>query len=215
VYLPKHFAETRLDVLHGFIRSRAFGTLVTMTTRGIEANHIPFVLKSDPAPFGTLEGHLARANSQWRDSIPHVEALVIFEGPDAYIAPSWYPTKRETGKAVPTWNYIVVHARGKLRVIEDESWLRSHVEELTHQHERGRGEPWAVSDAPPGYIEQLLRGTVGIQIELTRLEGKWKLGQNRSEADRRGVLEGLRAEPGLSSQWMAECMARHLEGLDS
>lgn len=207
MYLPKHFAEKRPEVLHGFIRSSPFGTLITMTAHGLEASHIPFVFKPDPAPFGTLQGHLARANSQWKVSTPDVEALVIFNGPDAYITPSWYPTKRDTGKAVPTWNYVVVHAYGKLQVIEDEDWLKTHVEELTNQHEQGRDEPWKVSDAPADYTARLLKGFVGVQIELTRLEGKWKLGQNRSEADRQGVFEGLKAESDVTSRSMVEYMA--------
>lgn len=204
MYVPKHFAESRPEVLHGFIRSRPFGTLITMTARGLEASHIPFVLKSNPAPFGTLQGHLARANSQWEDFTPNVEALVIFNGPDAYITPSWYPTKHETGKAVPTWNYIVAHAYGKLQVIEDEGWLQTHVEELTNQHEQNRAVPWKVSDAPVDYTAKLLKGIVGVEIELSRLEGKWKLGQNRPEADQLGIIEGLKAERDLSSRSMEE-----------
>lgn len=204
MYVPKHFAEDRLEVLHDLIRSRAFGTLVTLTPDGLGASHVPFVLKADPAPLGTLQGHLARANAQWKRSSPDVEALVIFHGPDAYITPSWYPTKRETGKVVPTWNYIVVHAHGKLEVIEDEDWLQSHVEELTNQCERGRPEPWKVSDAPAGFASKLLKGIVGVQIELSRLEGKWKLGQNRPQADQQGVFEGLKAEWDAASRAMAE-----------
>jgi len=207
MYVPKHFAETRPEIMHKLIRSYPFGTLITMTSHGLEASHIPFVFKPDPAPFGTLQGHLARANSQWKVSTPDVEALVIFNGPDAYITPSWYPTKRDTGKAVPTWNYVVVHAYGKLQVIEDEDWLKTHVEELTNQHEQGRDEPWKVSDAPADYTARLLKGFVGVQIELTRLEGKWKLGQNRSEADRQGVFEGLKAESDVTSRSMVEYMA--------
>ncbi len=191
MYVPKHFSETRPERLVALIRSAPFGTLVTVTAEGIEASHVPFVHKPDPAPWGTIEAHLARNNTQWETLDASVEALVIFQGPDAYITPSWYASKRETGRAVPTWNYVVVHAYGPLRVIQDPGWLRRHVEELTDQQERGRPHPWRVTDAPAEYLENMLKAIVGVQIPISKVVGKWKLGQNRSLADRQGMLAGL------------------------
>lgn len=191
MYVPKQFAETDSDKMVEFIRAYPLGTLVTMTSRGIEANPIPFVFKSNSATAGILEGHLARANSQWETFRSDVEALVIFQGPDAYITPSWYATKRETGKAVPTWNYVTVHAYGQLRVTHDQEWLRRHVGELTDQHERLRVEPWHVSDAPADYTTKMLRAIVGVELQISRLVGKWKLGQNRPRKDQDGMVAGL------------------------
>lgn len=206
MYIPKHFSEDRLEALQTLIRKSPFGTLVTTTTDGLEASHIPFVLKPDPLSLGTLQGHVARGNSQWRNSSLDMEALVIFLGPESYITPSWYPTKQETGKVVPTWNYVVVHAYGQLQVIEDKEWLQRHVEELTFQQEHGREEPWRVSDAPHEYTSKLLRAIVGVEIQLSRLLGKWKLSQNRSAEDQAGVLEGLNAEASPSALAMVRCM---------
>ena len=206
MYTPKPFAEDRPEVLQHLIRSSPFGTLVTITSDGLQASHIPFVLKPAPPPYGALQGHVARANSQWRTSSPDAEALVIFLGPESYITPSWYPTKQETGKVVPTWNYVVVHAYGKLRVIEDEAWLKRHVEELTDQLEHMREAPWRVSDVPRDFTSTLLRAIVGLEIEMSRLVGKWKLGQNRSIEDQLGVLKGLRAEDTPSASSMVQAM---------
>lgn len=208
VYVPKHFQEERPEVLLGFLRSCPFGTLVTKTKdSGLEANSIPFVLKNDPPPQGTLQGHVARANAQWKSFDPDLEALVIFQGPQSYISPSWYPTKQETGKVVPTWNYVTVHAYGKLRIIEDPDWLAKHVDELTRQHEDGREEPWSVADAPFDFTEKLLHAIVGVEIRIARLVGKWKLGQNRSLDDQMGMLKGLENERDAS----ALSMARYLK----
>ena len=141
MYLPKHFEETRVEVLHELIHAHPLGALVTLMPGGLDANHIPFEVDPDPAPFGTLRGHVARANPVWRDASDDVEALVIFQGPGTYISPAWYATKKETAKVVPTWNYVVVHAHGPLRVIDDREWLRAFVEKLTNRHESGRREP--------------------------------------------------------------------------
>src|SRR5437867_429470 len=156
MYLPKHFEETRVEVLHELIRTYPFGTLVTLTADGLDANHIPFEVDPEPAPFGTLRGHVARANPIWRDVSPGAEALVIFQGPDTYISPSWYETKVETGKVVPTWNYVVVHAHGVPRFIDERAWLRAFVTRLTERHEAGRQTPWKVTDAPAEYIDAQL-----------------------------------------------------------
>ncbi|MCC5809217.1 MAG: FMN-binding negative transcriptional regulator [Ectothiorhodospiraceae bacterium] len=194
MYLPRHFEETRTAVLHEVIRTHPFATLVTLGADGLDANHLPLILDSEPAPLGTLRGHVARANPVWRQLQVDARALLIFQGPHAYISPSWYATKQETGKVVPTWNYAVVHAHGSARVVEDADWLRNQVEQLTNTHEGPRPEPWQVSDAPQDYIEKMLKAIVGIEVPVARLAGKWKLGQNRSEADREGVLEGLQRE---------------------
>ena len=204
MYLPKHFEETRVQTLHELIHAHPLGALVVLTSRGLAANHIPFEVEPDPAPFGTLRGHIARANPLWRDSSREVEALAIFQGPGTYISPSWYPTKRETAKVVPTWNYAVVHAHGAVRFIDDRAWLRGFVEKLTNRHESGRREPWKVTDAPADYIDKQLGAIIGLEIPITRLVGKWKVSQNRPTQDRDGVVEGLLLEGGHSAAAIAK-----------
>jgi transcriptional regulator len=192
MYVPSHFEETRPEVLYQLIREHSLAALVTLGSEGLNANHIPLELDFGPVPFGTLRGHVARGNPVWRDFSRDVEALAVFQGPQAYISPSWYQTKRETGKVVPTYNYIVVHAYGPMRIIEDRAWLRGLVERLTNRYEAGRAEPWKVTDAPADFVEQMLGAIIGIEIPLTRLVGKWKVSQNRPSADRDGVVTGLR-----------------------
>jgi transcriptional regulator len=191
MYIPSQFSETRVEVLHELIRAHPFGTVVTLTDAGLEANHVPFVLEPSPQPLGTLRGHVARANPLWREFRPEIEALVIFQGPHAYVSPGWYPTKQETGKVVPTWNYAVVHARGPLRVVEDAAWLRDQIEALTDRQEAGRDERWRVSDAPADFIDRMMGAIVGIEISVESLVGKWKVSQNRPAVDREGVIDGL------------------------
>jgi transcriptional regulator len=203
MYVPKHYSETRVEVLHEFIRANPLGALVTLTPSGLDANHIPFEIDPEPFPFGTLRGHIARANPLWRDVSQNTEALVIFSGPSAYVSPSWYPRKRETGKVVPTWLYAVVHAHGPLRIIDDKTWLRDFVETLTNRHEAGRYEPWKVSDAPADYIDRSISAIVGIEMPVTRLIGKWKVNQQRSAKDHAGVIEGLLQEGHASAAAMA------------
>lgn len=192
MYLPPAFAEQRLDALHGIIRHYPLGTLVTAAP-GLTANHIPFVLHPDGGThgFGLLRAHLARGNEQARLDEAQVGALVIFLGVDHYVTPSWYETKRLTGKVVPTWNYVAVHATGPMRVIDDAAWVRQQIQSLTEQHEAGRASPWAVADAPADFIAAQMRGIVGIEIDVVDLQGKWKLSQNRNRDDRMGVVEGL------------------------
>ncbi|MGO4572989.1 FMN-binding negative transcriptional regulator [Microvirga sp. 2TAF3] len=204
MYQPPHFREERLEVQHDFIRSHPLGMLVTMGGSGLTANPVPFLLDASASPHGILKAHLSRANPQWRDFDPAQEALAIFQGVDAYITPSWYETKRETGKVVPTWNYAVVQVYGRMTVIDDPEWVMGQIAELTALQEASHPEPWAVSDAPPPFIAAQLKGIVGIAIEITRIEGKWKVSQNRSEADRKGVSEGLRRSAEEASQKMAE-----------
>lgn len=203
MYIPKHFDEPRVDVLHELIRARPLATLVTFSSGGINANHIPLHLSEEPAPFGTLRGHVARSNSIWKDYAEDVEVLAVFHGPDAYITPSWYPTKFENGKAVPTWNYAVAHAYGALRVIDDVSWLRAHLEALTAHNEAAFPEQWQLSDAPHDFTEKLIGAVVGIEIVITRLSGKWKISQNQPAQNRAGVIQGLRASGRAESMEMA------------
>lgn len=191
MYTPKHFEEPRVEVLHALMRARPLSTLVTLGSCGLSANHLPLLLNEEPPPLGTLRGHVSRSNSMWKELKPGVEALAVFSGPDAYITPSWYATKNETGQVVPTWNYVVAHAYGSLRIIDDPRWLRAHVEELTHQQESRFAEPWRVTDAPAENIARELRGIVGIEMAISRIEGKWKVSQNHPEANRAGVIQGL------------------------
>jgi transcriptional regulator len=196
MYLPAHFAESRPEVLAALVRSHPFGLLVTQNRDGgIDANSIPFVLDpAAPGMPGMLRGHVARANPLWQTARVDVDSLVVFQGPQGYVSPAWYPSKVEHGKVVPTWNYVMVQGRGKLRAIDDAGWLRGFVTRLTERHEGERAAPWAVSDAPADYVETMLRSIVGIEIALTSLTGKWKLSQNRPAADRAGVVAGLRRE---------------------
>jgi transcriptional regulator len=191
MYQPAHFAESRVDVLHEFIREHPLAVFVTFGANELNANHIPFELDPEPAPFGTLRGHVARANPVWRTFSQDVEALLVFHGPRHYITPSWYPTKQEHGKVVPTYNYIVVHAYGPLRVVDDKTWLRGLVVKLTDKHESTRAEPWKITDAPEDYIEKMLGAIVGIEIPVSRLVGKWKASQNQPPVNRDGVVTGL------------------------
>lgn len=193
MYNPPHFREDRVPVLHDLIREHGLATLVTLGPAGLTADHIPMEVDAAVGSFGTLVGHVSRANPLWRLAAEGTEALAVFQGPQTYVTPAWYATKQETGKVVPTWNYAVVHAHGPLRAIEDRAWLRAFVERLTNRYESGRPEPWRVTDAPDDYIEGMLKGIVGIEIPIARLEGKWKVSQNRPAADREGIVTGLRA----------------------
>ncbi|MBK8336258.1 MAG: FMN-binding negative transcriptional regulator [Sterolibacteriaceae bacterium] len=197
MYLPRHFKESRTDVLHELIVAHPFATLVTLTPHGLEANAIPLHLRHEGGAFGTLVGHVARANPMWGRFDPAVEALAVFQGPQAYISPSWYATKRQTGKVVPTWNYVIVQARGPLRIRDDANWIDTLLHELTTRHEAARPAPWSVDDAPREYTEALMRAVVGIEIPIVRLAGKWKVSQNQPAANRAGVVAGLgeRAAP--------------------
>lgn len=208
MYLPKQFEETRVEVLHELIRACPLGALVTITAGGLDANHVPFEIDPEPAPFGTLRAHVARANPVWRDVASGGEALVIFRGPDGYVSPAWYPSKTETGKVVPTWNYAVVHAHGALRVIDDRAWLRAFVEKLTDRHEAARPEPWHLTDAPADYIDSMVAAIVGIEMPITKLIGKWKVSQNRPAQDRAGVVAGLMRERGQPGADMADLVRR-------
>jgi transcriptional regulator len=194
MYQPPHFREDDRGVQHALIRAHPLGLLVTVGSEGLEANLIPFVLDEAAGEHGMLRGHLARPNPHWQRFDPGVEALVVFQGPEAYITPSWYATKAETGKVVPTWNYVVVQVYGRMTTTDDPVWLRSQIESLTAMQEGPRAAPWHVADAPASYVEGQMRGIVGIEIAITRIEGKWKASQNRPAADHTGIVAGLDAD---------------------
>jgi transcriptional regulator len=193
MYIPHANEEKRIPVLHQLIHAEPLAALVTLTSTGLLATHLPMVLESTPDTFGILRGHVSRANPQWRDLNAAVDALAIFSGPQHYITPTWYPGTYEHGKEVPTWNYVVVHAYGPLQIIHDEHWLLTHLEQLTAQSEVDVPTPWKPSDAPADFIRTLLHGIVGFELPIHRLEGKWKVSQNRTSAEKQGVLEGLTA----------------------
>jgi len=195
MYQPKQFEETRPEVLHGLMRAHPLSTLVVLTAGGLEANHIPLLVDPSAGPHGTLRGHTARANPFWREALSGTDALAIFAGPQAYISPGYYPSKKEHGKVVPTWNYAVVHARGPLVVKDDAAWLRTHLEEMVSTQEAPMAAPWKVGDAPADFIAGLVQAIVGFEIPLAKLEGKWKMSQNRPAADRAGVIAALGDSP--------------------
>jgi transcriptional regulator len=191
MYLPKHFEQTDRDAIVALMRERPLATLVVAAPDGPTADLIPLEFAPDVGEHGTLRGHVARANPLWRHA--GAQALAVFTGPEAYVSPGWYPSKREHGKVVPTWNYTMVQARGPLRAVDDAPWLRALVGQLTDHHEATQARPWSVGDAPDDYVQQMLRAIVGIEIPLASLVGKWKVSQNRSAADRAGVAAGLAA----------------------
>lgn len=193
MYVPTHFEASRTDALHLLIAQNPFGSLVTHGKNGLDANHIPFLLLPEEGPRGMLHAHVARANPVWQDVADGDEVLVIFRAGDAYISPTWYPSKQVHHKHVPTWNYRVVHAHGRITIRDDERFVRGVVARLTRTHEASQPVPWKMSDAPADYVDDLLKMIVGIEIEITRLEGKLKLGQNREARDVRGAGEALKA----------------------
>jgi transcriptional regulator len=206
MYTPKAFAVTDLPMLHAAMKQSELATLVTITTQGLVATHLPLILDETKGEYGTLTGHVSRANVQWRESDAAAEALIIFLGPDTYVSPNWYPAKQETGRVVPTWNYAAIHAYGRITFIEDTEWLRTMVTELTRKHEASFPAPWQVSDAPAVYIDSQLKAIVGFEFQILRLEGKEKFNQNRSVEDRMGVIDGLRALQDERKTKVAELM---------
>ncbi len=207
MYLPSAFRQDDLAELHAQLQASPFALLTSAGAAGVQASHLPLLLAPDEGEFGTLYGHFARANPHWRDLQGSAEALAVFSGPDAYISPGWYPAKAEHGKVVPTWNYIAVHARGPVELIEEPERLLQIVSRLSDQHESGRERPWAVSDAPREYLDSMLRAIVGFALPIRRLEGKWKLGQNRSAADQAGVRDGLAASTSPGDRELATRMS--------
>lgn len=184
MYIPRHFAETCPERLHAAMAAYPLATLVTLSPRGVEANPVPLLLRAGQ---NELHGHVARANPLWREHLQGADALAVFSGPQAYVSPGWYPTKLDHGKAVPTWNYITVQARGRLRVIDDTEWKRHFLDALTAVHEAGEPAPWRTADAPAEYIDNMIKAVVGIVIEITELTGKWKVSQNQPEQNRAAV----------------------------
>lgn len=204
MYTPKHFEETRVDALHGLIRAYPFATLVTHAAAGLVANHLPFELVD-----GVLHGHVARGNELAQ--LDGAEVLLIFQGPDGYISPNWYPSKHETGREVPTWNYAVVHVHGRLRVVDDAIWLRRLLETLTYHHEASQPKPWKVGDASEDHIAKSLRAIVGLEVAIERVQGKFKLSQNHPARNRAGVIAGLRQRDGDGDAELAKLMAQQEE----
>jgi transcriptional regulator len=212
MYQPPHFREDRLEVQHALIRAHSLGLLITAGPCGLQANHLPFLIDAGGSERGTLRAHLARANPQWGELAAVAECLVVFQGSQQYISPSLYPTKREHGKVVPTWNYITVHAWGQPQVIDDAAWLRRQVDDLTLHKEGSRPAPWHVSDAPEAFVAAQVKGIIGIEIPITRIEGKWKVSQNRPAVDRTGVVAGLRGN-GDDAEIMASLVAERIKAV--
>lgn len=212
MYVPPHFAETRPEQLQALMRAHPLATVVAATADGLDANHLPLLLAAAAGPLGTLYGHVARANPVCR--LPQdSQVLAIFTGPDHYISPNWYPSKQENGRVVPTWNYVAVHAHGRLRTVDDPAWLRANLDALTAQQEAAQAAPWSIADAPPEFIERLLGTIVGIEIEITQLVGKWKVSQNQPEQNRQGVASGLAATTCPAAAAMATLVSER--GIDN
>ena len=206
MYCPSAFRQDDLATLHQQIQASVLALLSSAGEQGLQASHLPLLLEPHEGEFGTLYGHFARANPHWRDLATGIEALVVFSGADGYVHPGWYPAKAEHGKVVPTWNYIAVHAWGQAEVFDDPERLLRLVSRLSERHEQGRARPWAVSDAPRAYIDAMLRAIVGFALPIRRIEGKWKLSQNRSAGDQAGVRAGLAESARASDRELAQQM---------
>jgi transcriptional regulator len=200
MYIPQHFEETRIDVLHAMMRANPLATLVTLADKQFNANHIPMVLD---AKSGILRAHIARANSLWKTFDENIGCMAIFQGPISYISPSYYPSKKITERVVPTWNYAVVHVHAKLKIIDDAAWILNQINALTQQQEAAREQPWKVSDAPTDYVDQLLGALIGLELSIERIEGKWKVSQNQKPQDHQGVIDGLLQEGSENAAMMA------------
>jgi len=204
MYIPKHFEVTDAKALLELIHDYPLATLVTTSASGLNANHVPMHITTMLEHYGTLRGHVARANPLLEDINGDNQSLAIFHGPNTYITPSWYETKKEHGKVVPTWNYAVVHVYGRVQIVDDPKWLRAQIETLTNQNEAQFSEPWAVADAPVEFTEKLLESIVGIEMKITKLVGKWKVSQNQPSQNRESVNAGLSTSNQLDAQKMAE-----------
>ena len=203
MYEPLLHRQDELAAQHRLIEARRIGLLISYGPTGLLANALPFLIDAGASKLGTLQAHMARANGQWRDLSPGTDVLVVFQGVDHYITPAWYETKRETGKVVPTWNYVMVQARGRPRVIDDAAWLRRQIDALTLTQEAARPAPWAPADAPAPFVAAQINAIVGLEIEIAEIKGKWKVSQNRNAADRAGVIAGLSAEGDAAALEMA------------
>ena len=209
MYNPPHFEQSHIPALHQIIQDARLMTLVTYGQGEIEASHLPIVFDSQDGPYGTIRGHLARAHPQWQNRADGVQALGIFTGADCYISPSWYPSKKAHGKVAPTWNYIAVHVYGEIEVFDDPSQVLAVVTDLTNRHEKDLPEPWRVSDAPDDYVQAMLKNIIGFRIRIARLQGKWKLSQNRSAEDQQGVITNLSAHPSQPEQGIGQAMQKN------
>jgi transcriptional regulator len=208
MYQPKHFEEARPEVMQALVSSQPLCTLVTLSPEGLVADQIPLLLRPQEGAQGTLVGHVARANPLWRATLD-TPVLAIFQGPQHYVSPGWYPTKQEHGKVVPTWNYVVVQVRGVLRIHDDAAWVRQQVSQLTRHQEQPLAKPWAVEDAPRDYTDSMLRAVVGVSIEVTQWSGKWKVSQNQPAVNRAGVVEALSSLPDANAVAMAALVTAH------
>lgn len=209
MYIPASFKESQPERLHDLIAKYPLGLLVTHGDNGLEASPVPFLLYAGEGEYGVLRAHLAKANPHWKSLARQAECLIVFQGPEGYVTPSWYPSKAETHKAVPTWNYATVQVWGTPHMTEDAAWLRRQLDDLTSFHERPRPQPWSVNDAPPDYVANQMQAIVGIEIPISRIDGKWKMSQNKDDADREGVISGMRSDtdPHRNIQ-VADCVDR-------
>ncbi|HKW48752.1 MAG TPA: FMN-binding negative transcriptional regulator [Gemmatimonadaceae bacterium] len=208
MYIPRLNAETDEDTLFAFLAAHPFGALITSTGNGeLAATHLPWLVHRER---GVLEGHIARANTEHQSAGANdrsSEALVIFTGPDAYISPGWYPSKAEHGEVVPTWNYVAVHVYGRVHFTSDREYLARHLTELVRRHEADRPTPWMISDAPGDYIERQMKAIVGVQLAISRIEGKWKMSQNRPAADVDAVIDHLRQSSVAKDRMVGDIVA--------
>ncbi len=210
MYIPGSFREERIENLHALIEAHPLALLISQGPAGLQASPVPFMLYPDEGRFGVLRAHLARANPAWKELQAGAECLVMFRGHDGYVTPSWYPSKAETRRVVPTWNYIAVEVRGTPTIIEEPAWLRRQLDDLTRRHEGIRAKPWSVADAPDDFVAAQLKAIVGIEIPVSRIEGKWKLSQNRTDLDRQGVVDGMGDETDPHGHpFLAEQMKRN------
>lgn len=209
MHTPKLFKETDLNVLHGLISSHPLATWITSIDDDLNVNHIPFVLDTTDGGYGVLRGHVNIENPVWKSLPTSKESIVVFQGAETYITPSWYPSKQEHGKVVPTWNYVVVHALGTPHAISDKDWLLEHLSVLTNQQESKQAKPWKVSDAPDDFIMKMLNGIVGIEIPISNLIGTWKASQNKQQSDKMGVIQGLNSSENSQSIQMASYVSQH------
>ncbi len=206
MFQPPLFKEDRLSVMHDLIDAYSFGILIAHEDGEISANHLPFVLHRDLGDKGTLRAHMAKGNPLWKNFGPDTNVIVIFQGTHHYISPAWYASKAEHGKVVPTWNYATVHTRGVLKLIDDPDWLITQIGSLSDIHEEGRDDPWKVTDAPDKYIRGQMKGIIGLEIEIADLTGKWKMSQNKNDADKAGIFAGLEADGDENAREMIRVM---------
>ena len=204
MFKPPIFVEEREEIIHDLIHSNSFGTLISIVDGEIAADHLPLLFKPQLCEKGVLQAHISKGNPLWKKHQAGQEVMVIFQGPHHYISPSWYASKAEHAKVVPTWNYAVVHVHGTLKIIENHDWLLNHINQQTDKNEQHYETPWKVSDAPEDYIESQLKGIVGIEIEITRFDGKWKMSQNKNKADKEGIVKGLYDEDNENAKKMSK-----------